>query len=40
MTGNGLADGSLQAIYYCCPTPDPKNCQISQGIKLFQNTIL
>lgn len=34
MSGNGFADGSAQAIYYCCPTPDPTNCQISQGIIL------
>jgi len=23
--------GSLPTIYYCCPTPNPNNCQISQG---------
>eukprot|EP01111_Echinosteliopsis_oligospora_P017477 TRINITY_DN758_c0_g1_i1.p1 TRINITY_DN758_c0_g1~~TRINITY_DN758_c0_g1_i1.p1 ORF type:complete len:311 (+),score=86.83 TRINITY_DN758_c0_g1_i1:48-980(+) len=26
-----LNPGSLPAIYYCCPTPNPNNCQISQG---------
>jgi len=31
LSGNGLPDGSPQAIYYCCPTPNPSNCQISQG---------
>jgi len=27
----GLNEGTVPTLYYCCPTPNPANCQIGQG---------
>lgn len=27
----GLSEATSPTLYYCCPTPNPANCQISQG---------
>jgi len=29
--GLGVPEGSMPAVYYCCPTPNPNNCQPQNG---------
>jgi len=30
-SGFGLPEGSKPAVWMCCPTPNPQNCQLDQG---------